>query len=262
MAEQKNNRDRSRAVRLNLTTLWITRHWLRVALIIVGVYASLPWVAPTLMELGLTGPANVLYTLYSPFCHQFAFRSFFLFGEQPAYPREATETSVKPFEDYVKDLPEFDPNRVVSLFGSPQIVGNIYDFTPGFQAASREFVGNPQMGYKLTLCERDIAIYSAIFIGGLLYTRVRYRLRPVPIWLYVLLGIAPIAIDGLSQLLGNAPFNLWPPRETIPLFRVLTGALFGFMNVWLAFPHVELSMWETRQQILAKFARAGIRVEK
>jgi uncharacterized membrane protein len=245
-------------VRLNLTTLWITRHWLRVALIIVGLYASLPWAAPTLMKLGLTGPANTLYTLYSPFCHQFAFRSFFLFGEQPAYPRAATGTSQKPFEEYTNNLPEFDPKRQVNVLGTSQPVGNPADFGTGYQIATREFLGNEQMGYKTALCERDVAIYAAIFIGGLLYSRVRYRLRPVPIWLYVLLGLAPIGIDGLSQLLGNAPFNLWPPRETLPIFRVLTGALFGLMNVWLAFPHLERSMYETRQQILAKFARAGI----
>jgi uncharacterized membrane protein len=116
------------------------------------------------------------------------------------------------------------------------------------------------MGYKTTLCERDIAIYSALFFGGLAFTQVRRRLRPIPIWLYVLLGIAPIGIDGLSQLLGNAPFNLWPPRETLPIFRVVTGALFGLANVWLGFPYLELSMRETRDQILAKLARAGIGV--
>jgi uncharacterized membrane protein len=145
-----------------------------------------------------------------------------------------------------------------TVLGIMQPIGNPEEFGTGFQIATREFVGNQQMGYKTALCERDVAIYGAIFIAGLLYSRVRYRLRPVPIWLYVLLGIAPIGIDGLSQLLGNAPFNLWPPRETLPVFRVLTGALFGLMNVWLAFPHLERSMYETRQQILGKFARAGI----
>jgi hypothetical protein len=73
-----------------------------------------------------------------------------------------------------------------------------------------------------------------------------------------LFGIAPIGIDGFSQLLGNAPFNLWPPREALPIFRVVTGTLFGLANVWLGFPYLEMSMKETRDQILAKFARAGI----
>ncbi len=246
---------RSFALRLNLMTLWITRHWLRVALVIIGVYASLPWAAPTLAKLGATGPANLLYTLYSPFCHQFAFRSFFLFGEQLTYPRGGASVGQSSYEEYIRNLPEFAPDRIVPPFG---VIGNIDDFSPAFQIASREFVGNPQMGYKTTLCERDVAIYSALFLGGLAFTQVRRRLRPIPIWLYILLGLAPIGIDGLSQLLGNAPFNLWPPRETLPVFRVITGTLFGLANVWLGFPYLELSMRETRDQILAKLARAGI----
>ncbi len=247
--------ERSTALRLNLATLWVTEHWLRVALIIIGLYAALPFVAPTLMKLGVSGPANFLYTLYSPFCHQFAFRSFFLYGEQPAYPRYNTGSPLVPFETYARELPEFAPDRILPLFGQ---VGDIYAFTPGYQGASREFIGNEQMGYKTTLCARDVAIYTALFIGGLIYTRIRKRLRPVPIWLYALLGIMPIAIDGFSQLLGYPPFTLWPPRETVPAFRVLTGALFGLMNAWLGLPYVELSMRDTRAQILQKLARAGI----
>lgn len=243
------------AVRLNRGVLWLSRHWLRVALIVIGTYAALPYVTPTLMKLGLTEPARVLYTLYSPFCHQFAFRSFFLFGAQVAYPRASTGTELVPYESYVSTLPEFAPNRQ-TVWGP---VGDVYAFGPGFQWASREFVGNERMGYKLTLCERDISIYTAIFVGAVGYGFVRRRLRPVPLALYILLGIAPIALDGVSQLLGYPPFNLWPPRETTPIFRVLTGALFGLMNVWLAFPHLEASMRETRLELEAKLARAGIR---
>ena len=130
-----------------------------------------------------------------------------------------------------------------------------------FMFASRDFVGNAEMGYKMTLCARDIAIYSGILIGGLIYARpfVRRRLRPAPIWLYALLGLAPIAIDGLSQMLGYPPFNLWPPRETLPIYRIVTGALFGLMSAWLAFPYLELSMRDTRRQLEAKLARAGVK---
>lgn len=118
------------------------------------------------------------------------------------------------------------------------------------------------MGYKMTLCGRDITIYLAMFIGGLIYSIpvVRRRLRPVPIWLYLILGIGPIAIDGFSQLLGYPPFSLWPPRETTPYFRGLTGALFGLINVWLGFPYLELSMRDTREQLEAKLARAGVAI--
>ncbi|MBI5669052.1 MAG: DUF2085 domain-containing protein [Chloroflexi bacterium] len=247
--------DRSLAVRLNIWVLRFARHWLRVALVLLAIYISLPWVAPTLMKLGLTGPARALYTLYSPFCHQFAFRSFFLYGDQPAYPRYNTGSPLTPFESYAVTLPEFAPDRVHPIGGA---VRDVYEFTPGFQFAARDFVGNEEMGYKMTLCERDIAIYTALFVGGLVYSRVRRRLRPVPIYIYVILGVLPIGLDGFSQMLGYPPFNLWPPRETLPGFRVLTGALFGLMNAWLAFPYLEQSFNDTRRQVEAKLARAGI----
>ncbi|MBL8165328.1 MAG: DUF2085 domain-containing protein [Anaerolineae bacterium] len=249
---------RSAGLRLNLFLLRVTNNWLRIALVIIGLYASLPIAAPTLMALGATGPARALYTLYSPFCHQFAFRSIFLFGEQAFYPRYNTGSELRPFETYAETLPDFAPDRVLPPpFG---IVGDIYSFTPGYQGAAREFVGNPQMGYKTALCARDMGIYLAVFAGALIYSHpvVRRRLRPVPIWLYVLLGLGPIAVDGLSQMLGYPPFNLWPPRETLPIFRVTTGVLFGLMNAWLGLPYLELSMRDTRDQIMAKLARAGV----
>lgn len=245
----------SMGLRLNLLLLFLTRHWVRIALVIIGIYAGLPYVTPMLMKIGLTGPANMLYTLYSPFCHQFAFRSAFLFGEQPFYPRYNTGSAFNSFESYVAGIPEFAPDRVYPFFGA--VGENLEGFSAGFQGAARFFVGNEQMGYKMTLCARDVAIYSGIFVGGLIYARFRRCLRPVPLWLYVLLGLAPIGIDGFSQLLGYPPFNLWPPRETLPEFRVLTGALFGLMNAWLGFPYLELSMRETQEQIERKLVQAG-----
>ena len=52
------------------------------------------------------------------------------------------------------------------------------------------------------------------------------------------------------------PFNLWPVRETSPFLRVLTGALFGLMNAWLAFPYLETSMREVRQEAEQRIASA------
>ncbi len=83
----KNNPKRERAVRINRWMLKASRGWLKIALVVVGLYASLPIVAPMLMQMGWTGPANVIYTVYKPMCHQFAFRSIFLYGDQTFYPR-------------------------------------------------------------------------------------------------------------------------------------------------------------------------------
>lgn len=259
--------NRSRRVRLNIGLLKLTRHWLKVALVLIGLFAGLPWVAPTLMHFGITGPAHALYFVYGPFCHQFAFRSFFLFGDQPDYPRAISGTTLTPYETYISESPEFR-QALSNWVGRPESYFQSVDqfdpylWTFDLQFASKDFFGTPQMGYKLAICERDISIYSALFFGGMIYSIpvVRRRLRPVPIWLYIILGIVPIGIDGVSQLLGYPPFNLWTPRETLPIFRIVTGALFGLMNAWLAFPYLELSFRDTRVQLEAKLARAGIHV--
>lgn len=255
--------DRSFGLRANIWLLRLARNWVQVALVVIGIYITLPVVAPTLMKLGATGPARVIYTMYGPFCHQFAFRSFFLYGEQPAYPRTIADTDLTPYEVYIVDAPEFTEALAtlpVQLRPRSLATFDYFAFSPALQFASRNFVGNEQMGYKMTLCERDITIYAALFIGGLIYLIpvVRRRLRPVPIWLYIILGLGPIGIDGFSQLLGYPPFNLWEPRETTPFFRVLTGGIFGFMNAWLGFPYLELSMRDTRRAIEHKLRRKGI----
>ncbi len=252
---------KSFGLRLNLGLMNLARNWLRIALVIVGIYAALPWVAPLLMKLGLTAPANVLYTLYSPMCHQFAFRSIFLFGEQPFYPRGAAGTPYQPFEPYA-----YADETYQQQFGywfeywtkqplnREMTQAELDDFTVWMQFAARDFRGNEQMGYKTTLCARDVAIYTALFLGGCVYAlpKVRRRLRPMPILLYVFVALGPIGLDGFSQLLSYPPFNLWQIRETAPFFRITTGAIFGLMNVWLAFPYMDMSMRDTYRQIEIK----------
>ena len=241
------NKAHSFAIKTHLWTLSFARNWTRVILTFLTLYVTLPFVAPVLMYVGAEVPAKVIYTIYKPFCHQFAFRSFFLFGDQHVYPRANTGTSLTPFETYASQLSEFDDV-------------NFDYFDVNLIMSARSFVGNEQMGYKVALCERDIMIYLALLLGGLLYVRpgIRRRLRPVPFWLYILLGLAPIGLDGFSQLLSYPPFEFWPQRETLPIFRVVTGALFGLMSAWLAFPHFDLSIQETRRKIERKLWRAGV----
>jgi uncharacterized membrane protein len=237
-------------IRLNIWLLRLARNWLRVVLIVLGVYATLPWVAPTLTQIGLEGPGRALYSMYAPFCHQFGFRSFFLYGDQLVYPRANTGTELTPFEI---------PTEGVAAL---EAIEPLDEFSLDWSLAQKNFIGTEAMGYKTALCMRDVAIYTMLFVGGLIYAipKVRRRLRPVPLWLYVFLGVLPIAIDGFSQLLGYPPFNFWPPRETLPIFRVVTGALFGIMSAWLGFPYLELSFQDMKYEIERNLARRGIAV--
>jgi uncharacterized membrane protein len=48
---------------------------------------------------------------------------------------------------------------------------------------------------------------------------------------------------------------LLPLRESTPLLRTITGGLFGFMLVWLAYPQVEQGMAGTREDLRARLSR-------
>jgi hypothetical protein len=65
---------------------WMTRHYLAIVNLFMLTYVGLPVLAPILMKAGQPAPARLLYAIYSPLCHQFGFRSFFLFGAQAEYP--------------------------------------------------------------------------------------------------------------------------------------------------------------------------------
>jgi uncharacterized membrane protein len=121
--------------------------------------------------------------------------------------------------------------------------------------AARWFLGNPQVGYKVALCERDMAIYGAMFLFGILYALTNKRIPPLPWQIWLLVGILPVAIDGLSQLLSQPPFAFWDFRESTPIFRTLTGFLFGFTTAWYGFTLIEASMKDTRRSLLERKAR-------
>lgn len=219
---------------------WFSRHYLAVINFFILLYFGLPVLAPVLMKAGAPLPANVIYTIYKPLCHQFGFRSFFLFGEQAYYPlAEAEMPGVKTFEQ-VTGFQDLDNPGAFSRF------------------EARQFTGNETVGYKIALCERDIAIYGSIFLFGILYAATGRRLKPLHWTLWVLIGMAPIGLDGFSQLFSQMNWDwlssLLPYRESTPLLRVLTGGLFGFTTAWFAYPQMEESMSETRQFFIKKFA--------
>ncbi|HVO41761.1 MAG TPA: DUF2085 domain-containing protein [Aggregatilineales bacterium] len=244
--------DNSFAVRLNRGMMHLSRHWLRYMLLLVAIYVGVPFTAPVMMRIGWTEPAYTIYTMYSFVCHQYAFRSWFLFGEQPVYPRAAANlTDLKSFESYSTEINQGNSSPVdLTQWDRPLI------------DTARAFVGDTKMGYKVAFCERDVAIYGGFLIGGLIFAipYVRRRLRPVPLWLYGLLGIVPIGIDGFSQLLSEPPLMFWAQRESTPAFRTLTGLLFGLMNAWLAFPYLEASMRDAYNEIRDKFRRRDERL--
>src|ERR1044072_8505573 len=112
---------------------WISRHYLALINLSMLLYFGLPILAPVLMKVGATFPANVIYTIYKPLCHQFGFRSFFLFGEQPYYPLpEAGMTGIKTLDQITGLLDLHNPVAYSRL-------------------QRRQFIHNETVGYKMYL---------------------------------------------------------------------------------------------------------------
>ena len=201
---------------------YLSKRWLALFNVLALLYVGLPILAPVLMRLGAAGPAMVIHFVYRPLCNQLPQRSWFLFGPQFAYA-----------------LPE-----LMERAGTDAVLDPYAD----------TFIGNEAVGYKMALCQRCTATHGAIFLFGLLYVLGRRRVRPLPWWAYVGLGLLPMALDGGYQFLSYALSLLLPdspitPHETTPFMRTLTGGLFGLTTVWLAYPLVQETMDEFRQTL-------------
>lgn len=227
--KEERRRMLSRGERLSY---WISQRYLLLLNLLIFLYVGLPFLAPVLMQAGLPGLARPIYAAYSITCHQLAYRSWFLFGEQPVYPRQAA--------------------GLEHMLSYAEATGlNEYDI---YQA--RSYIGNEQVGYKVAYCQRDVAIYAAMLLFGLIYALSGHRIPPLSALLWLLLGMVPVGLDGMSQLLSQLPnWPFWAYRESTPLMRTLTGGLFGFTTAWFGFPLVEETMEETRLLLVTKIAR-------
>lgn len=194
--------------------LFMAEHWLLLVNLAVFIFIGLPILAPFLAEAGLERPALWIYSAYRLTCHQLPYRSYFVGG--PAF-------------DY-----SVDQIQTVTGVSSP------------YALVHRPLV-NSVLGSQTAVCHRDIAIYVAVLLAGLVFGLVRDRVKPLSFKVFVLLAL-PMAIDGGTQLLGGlVPFL--PARESTWLLRMVTGALFGIGGVWLAYPYIEQGMRDIRRSL-------------
>ena len=223
-------------------SMWFSKHYLFVFNIFVFLYVGLPFLAPVFLKVGVEPPAAAIYKLYSGLCHQLSYRSWFMFGEQPIYPREAAGV-----EGYLT----FHEATGLDEHGL---------------ADARNFQGTEFVGYKIALCQRDLAIYGAILLFGVFFSLTGRKIKPLPFLAWISIGILPLGFDGLSQLLSQILaepaleflrpyFGFISFRESTPFLRTLTGFLFGFTTAWFGYPLVEETMGDARRLLATKFAR-------
>ena len=137
--------------------------------------------APVLVAVGADAVARSLYRFFHLFCQQSPLRSFFVGGQGITLSPD--------------DLTAFDD------------LGNRHSF-----------VGNAQVGWKMALCERCLAIFTGLLAFGAIYGATKRRIRRAGVVGFSVL-IAPLAVDGLTQFAG------W--RNSRWELRVCTGLLFG-----------------------------------
>ncbi len=212
-------------------TDWFARHWFASVVGALALWTGLPFVAPLAMHWGWTGLGSAIYTLYSFQCHQLPERSFFLFGPKAMYSLAEIQAA------WVKTT-------------NPLVL--------------RQFIGNPAMGWKMAWSDRMVAMFTSLPLFALVYYPFRRKIRPLPIWAFVLLLI-PVAVDGGTHMLsdvfafgtgvGFRDTNAWLAGLTRNSFqpwfyagdalgsfnswmRILSGILFALGLVWLAFPYL------------------------
>jgi uncharacterized membrane protein len=195
---------------------WFAKYYLHLILLFLLIFMLLPVFAPVLVKNGLEFPARVIYWAYSNLCHQLPYRSWFLFGTHTHYPLKAAG------------------------------VENSLDFISAFQYSgelenSRNIIGSETLGYKIAICQRDLAMYLGLLSAGLGFLAFQKKWKKIPFWAWVVFGVLPLGIDGFSQLAGyleGLPAIL-PLRESTPLLRTVTGTMFGIFTGLYIFPLIE-----------------------
>ena len=191
--------------RIDATIQFVIVHWVALVNVAVALFVGLALLAPGLLWLGWTVPALAIYTVYGFVCHQLPSRSFFLFGD-------------------------------AAVHSLSELSGLLDPRNP------RAFLGSAELGFKAAFCQRDLAIYTAVLIGGLIFAVLRRRWRPIPLRLFLVFAI-PIAVDGLTQLPG------W--RESTWELRVVTGGVFGLAAVRFVYPYFERAMRQAQAEQMA-----------
>ena len=174
--------------------------------IALGVYVYLPFLAPVLMHAGQEGAARVIYFVYSFLCHQLPERSYFLFGSHFTYSLT-------------------DIQNAWQQTNNPIIL--------------RQFIGNPEMGWKVAWSDRMVSMFTGLWVMGLLWWPLRRKLKPLPWWGLVLF-LLPMAIDGTSHFFSDLAGigqgfrygNLWLAQLTFHIFPLsfYSGETFGSFN--------------------------------
>ena len=193
---------------------WFHYNYILIFIAILFLYLLFAFIAPVMLHFGYERIGNAIYSVYRNLCHQFAHRSWFLFGEQSFYPGVIEENSkLKLYSE---------------MFGVDAV-----DLE-----TSRMIIGNKTAGYKVAICQRDVMLYLSLLTFSIIFLFSKKIIKKIPFLVWFIFAVLPIGIDGGWQLLTTINlFNL-PTHESTPLIRSITGALFGFFSGWYLLPSI------------------------
>lgn len=201
------------------------QHWLAIFNTAWGLFVTLPFVAPILMAIGLAAPGRGVYFIYNFFCHQLPERSWFLFGPQFSYTKAQIADAFCKYPAGQAWFPfnlqlGYTPAQILSACDYPlEVISN--------EIVRRQFIGTPELGWKVAWSDRMVAMYTSIFIFGMVYALLRergFRVSPIH-WGAFLLLTVPLAVDGTTHLINDV-FRL-SFRDTNQWVVLLTGNAFS-----------------------------------
>jgi uncharacterized membrane protein len=230
---------------------WLSENWFAVFLFVYGIWVGLPFLAPVFMHLGWAGAGRAIYFIYSFFCHQLPERSFFFFGERTMYTLREIRAAWQNTDN-------------------PMIL--------------RQFIGNPELGWKVAWSDRMVSFYISIWLFALIWWPLRRKIKILPWWGF-LLFLLPMIIDGSTHTVsdlagigeGFRDTNLWLAALTnhsLPLtfyagdalgsfnswMRFVSGLLAGLGIAWFLFPYVFQSQVQTQELKNLDYARVIERI--
>lgn len=187
-----------------------------IMVVFLTIYAIMPFFSPLLFSFNPDSVvAKNIQNIYTLFCHQRPQSSLFLFGGEDSQ-----------FFYTLEELKELE-------------------IVPQDSLVSRGlgYWGNEEVGYKVAYCIRDVGIYSALSLMGLLlviYMNLKKKIVKVH-WSIILLLMLPMALDGIFQF-AVMFFDIgWVPEAYLLSMhkKLVTGILFGIGGALLVFPNLK-----------------------
>ncbi|MFH1685848.1 MAG: DUF2085 domain-containing protein [Candidatus Micrarchaeota archaeon] len=170
-----------------------------VFLMFIGITLAVP-------ILSFENDMTVAYDVFGPLCHQKLSRSFCVFQEEGSM--------------WIDNCSPQDGQFINSNIDRELI----------------KVIKGDAIGFKMPLCSRDMGLYGAMLLAGLIYPFVR-KLEDKTLYpsIFLIVALVPIGLDGGVQIISE--LGLFPiVYESTNIIRLATGTIAGFAATFYALP--------------------------